>query len=510
MLSKPSNWDTVYNANNYDLQLRFRVSLIENVSTSDFLFDIFNENIEMNSCIVEHSAFDDLSIGNTCAASMSIKLVDLGANAYVIRHGMTCILRARLKDRTTGRLTGWFTVFDGIVDEARVDSEMAVTIKAFDCLQFLGNISCGNSSTGTLGGITTNVISYYLHSAMYDPNPFLNSTRINGSSTNRYFSVPATMKDASVRDLYSSAAALSGSNLTARRSTLSIEYIDIGNQAYITDEPLGIVTTVESLTHNDEMPMISAVRLRTGSQFYDSNTGWCVAGNVNSLLSPTTEKAVHAYNSLAASTAPSLRFSDVMAKGAEVNPLFELGDIISVPLPDGTYYNFRVLGYRVTFCGRVFGDLWAKRTGEAIVDNVGTREDTTWYTLHLRTPMTTLPGSNFVNDYMVKVPEKIICNRSDSNTYGRTPGQDVVRVAKWPTAPITLTFTYYNTSNTQKSVTLTTYPVYRYLPVDITSDGTHFCITGQMYYMRKPADYKSSIGFSSVSGATNEIDVNLN
>lgn len=500
MLTPPSGWNDIVNGGDFTLNVYLIIEVFDGAT-----WTVTNSNIELNSCVIEHSAFSDLSIGNACSAMLKAKLVDIGANVDALKIGQKVELRVGVKSRVSGTWSASASL--GVFFIASIDrrGDGCAMITAYDGMSKLDNVMCGNSSAASLQSILNDALTNY--GLVFQTGTFYSKTRITGTAINASFSVPASFEQKSVRKLLENVAALSGSNLIVNRHNY-LAYCDIGNATSITDEPLGIICTAESLNYRDNLAPVTSVRLASGSDIYDSGTGYVITGNVESELSPTIAKAKHAYSEIEENATDS-HFSDVQAQGVYISPLFELGDIASIRLNDGTYFNFRIMGYRMTLNGWGWAELMATRTDDAIVDNIGIIEDssTGWSTARFSGSQTTMPSGEFANDFELIVSEKVIANTSESSSYGINPATQKKNVVRWPKTAISFTYNYYDTSGTRKSVSVTAAPVYRYLPLELTSDGNNYCVRGQRYYMSKPSDFRSFVGFSAISGTTNLVSV---
>lgn len=355
MITPPNNWNTLWANQNSTLEVRLVLATGVNYSVN--LATFTNENLA--SCTLEASLFNGVSIGNVCSARLRFVLKDMSASFGVFEENQRVTFTCRLRSGNT--YSGYANQGVYYIQQFTLQENGDIEIIAYDELykmqdyvsQQTGNLSVNSylSRMSSMYGIACSTL-FFTSTALYDTTNIMStsgSTQISGML------IKSTAADIGFRKVLQTIAALAGGNVAINKSNRMWFYrLDEG--ASITSEPLGTIVTVSSLYKDDRPTVITGIDLETDGTTYPSSSGWRIHGQSTNKVSAdgSRELAATAYRNFMADKL-NVRVSNVRCDGAFITPLIELGDIVSVDLGDGTYYNFMLTDYALNYSGGCWG-----------------------------------------------------------------------------------------------------------------------------------------------------------
>ena len=479
MITPPSNWDTLWADPNSVLEVQLVVNLNNNVS-------ITYTNADLSSCSLDGSLFKDLSIGNVCSARLRFVIKDASDVFSAFTQNQKITFKCRLKNSSTS--TAYVTQGIYYLDSASIDNNGNVEIVAYDEIYRIANYVSQlsyNSSVNTfmarlyqMYGLTVDYASLIIAS-LSDTTGILSGSQARVDS----IAIKSTSKNTPARKVLETVATLAGGNIAiTKQNAMKLFRLDAGPT--ITTTPLGIVVTATNLFKDERPQVITGVDLSTGSGTFASSSGWRIPGAITDevCISGSVDVAITAANNMHTDE-KNIRVSNIRVDSAYITPLFEIGDIVSVDIGGGQYYNFTLCDYSVDYVGGCWGYLGVPKSSSAVAVSIEEVWDSThgWIGNFVSMDLgsnTWEPTLEFVNKYQFRL-KNIPFN--GTNTYKRT----MARVASG-IETLDLTVRYYGQGGL-KTINVTGYLAEPYMPIE-SSNYHDWEINNVLYYCNELPD----------------------
>lgn len=133
------------------------------------------------------------------------------------------------------------------------------------------------------------------------------------------------------------------------------------------------------MSYEKQLKTVSCAGVDSGGRFYQNSSGWAAVSNISDIFTITTSADNSTYNTVAAvessmhitpdnqSYRYNLQYTNIRASGVYITPLFELGDVASINIGNGKYYNFPIAQYDVNLVAGCWGTLSFPITDNAFV-----------------------------------------------------------------------------------------------------------------------------------------------
>lgn len=358
MITPPANWSTLEQDVNSIFEVRIRVYLNDTDYVTYSLDDLA-------SCKLDSAAFNDLSIGNVCSARLSIMLKNKASDYELLRRCKTVRMYVRLKSGTSNTVTSWVGQGVFYIDSIVYSNSSDLSITAYDELYLLGNYATQLTTATTFSSYMSMLNSMFGINFSYSSalSTTLDNlvTETGTNPTVGALVVPADAVRENARDVLCSIAAYAGGNFILDKSnTLKLVRLDVNQEKSQT--AAGQIVTVASIDY-DKIPHI-VTGVDVGD--YPSSTGWRIVANVCNGFEESREVAQKIVENMYTNQR-NVRASNVHASGALISALAEIGDVMSVDIGNGWYYNFAMFEYNMNYNGGCWGEIGATRTDAAIV-----------------------------------------------------------------------------------------------------------------------------------------------
>ena len=475
MITPPNNWNTLWANQNSTLEVRLVLATGVNYSVN--LATFTNDNLA--SCTLEASLFNGVSIGNVCSARLRFVLKDMAASFGMFEENQRITFTCRL--RRNYSYSGYakqgvyyiqqFTLqengdieiiaYDEITKIQDYISQQTANTQLSSYLSRLNSMYKYSFSTGELGNTelydTTNIMYQYASS----------NTKVLGML------VKSTASELGARKVLQTIAALAGGNIAINKSNnLKLYRLDEG--ASITSEPLGTVVTVSSLYRDDRPTVITGIDLETDGTTYPSSSGWRIHGQSTNKVSADGSRtlAETAYRNFMADKM-NVRVSNVRCDGAYITPLIELGDIVSVDLGNGTYYNFTLTDYALTYSGGCWGYIGCPATKDNFAFSLASVWSSTdgWigtWTLNVTSYLSPTDDVVIPDKYRIVFPVLWSGNVASGMYYNMA----YVSIINTISGTITYDSNGVDGTSGRKTATVTGYLSASYYPVERTTDSS--------------------------------------
>ena len=359
MITKPSNWDSVIARGDYVYRIRMAVQYGNQYSHSIAIRD----DELMSGLTIDNRGYDDLSVGNVSSTMIEFEVVDIGSKVYMLVEGMLIRLWISVQSGSYTSSEAFFGIFT--IDNV-VTTGSTVKVTAYDAMNYLNRVITPSFGDITLPSIEYLVTDYngqrMIPSSVYN-DPRMTSLTISGSSRK---------KDYKLRDVLSAFFAYGAYNVflhpqsSWQQASLFTLY-EISNDVSVTDPPLGEICTAATLKMSESSTFVTGVLLSNGQTSSQSSSGWLLNVDVIDAVDVSQSMANTVFANLSSSIG-SLTSTNIEATGAEISPLIENGDIVSVDNGDGTYTNFKIAGYRKVINGSCWCDLLSPSNGSNVTE----------------------------------------------------------------------------------------------------------------------------------------------
>ena len=473
MITPPSNWNTLWANQNSTLEVRLVLATGDNYSVNVATFT--NENL--GSCTLEGSLFNGVSIGNVCSARLRFVLKDMSSSFGIFEEDQRVSFSCRLRSGNT--YSGYASQGVYYIQQYTLQENGDIEIIAYDELNKMQDYVSQQTSNMSVSSYLARFynmygracgISNFINASLYD------TTGIMYSSGSTYVSgmlVKSTAAELGFRKVMQTIAALAGGNVAIDKSNkLRLYRLDEG--ASITSEPLGTVVTVSSLYKDDRPTMITGIDLEADGTTYPSSSGWRIHGQSTNKVSADGSRTLAgtAYKNFKADKL-NVRVSNVRCDGAFITPLFELGDIASVDLGNGTYYNFMVTDYALNYSGGCWGYIGCPATKDNFTFSIASvwNSSTGWWdTSWTWSYIASLSASVVIPDkYRIVIPSLSI--GSDGGSY-----YNLAMLTQCDTVSGTITYISNGVDGTsgQMTISVTGYLSEIYYPIErIENSGSN-------------------------------------
>lgn len=475
MITPPSYWDTLWADPDSVLEVRLTVYFNSSVTVA-------YTNDDLSSCSLEGSLFKDLSIGNVCSARLRFVIKDASDVFSAFAQNQKITFECRLKN--SARTTAYVSQGTYYLDSASVDNSGNVEIVAYDVINRIADYVSQQTSNmafssylsriRSMAELTSDWSNMYYNSDLSDTVGILHSS--SSPATLNYVSVKKESANIPVRKVLETVATLAGGNFALRKNgTMKLFRLDAGPT--ITSSPTGILVTATNLYKDERPQVITGVDLSSGNGTFASSSGWRISGSITNdvCIAGSVDVAITAANNMHTEER-NIRVSNVRVDSAYITPLFEIGDIVSVDIGNGQYYNFMLCDYSVDYVGGCWGYLGVPKSSNSVAVSVEAVWDSThgWVSNFTPVPFhSTTPTLSFVNKYQFTL--KAIPFSGD-NTYKRT----MARVASG-IETLSTTVRYFSTETAQlKTIDITGYLAEKYIPIE--SSSTYDWEIHDLYY----------------------------
>lgn len=366
MLNKPSDWDSVIALGDYSYATRM------NVTYGNYQHTITITDAEiMSGIVLDNRGYQDLSVGNISSTMLEFEAVDIGSKVYMLVPGATIDLYIQVKSGNTLSNSSYMGCF--FVDSV-VESQGFVKVTAYDALNYIDSIDWLYPITGdvTIDKLNTTAANYKNKSHL--PTSVTTDPRLTSLSVPQSNFAGKNYKSREVLGAFFAYGAYNAFLHPKGYSVASdVLTYEISNELTTTEEPKGEVCTVSSLETGDTNTFITGISLTNNNGNYRYNTGWLLNVDMIDAIDISQEMANTIFSNLSSGYG-ALSCARVEATGAEVSPLIENGDVVSVDNGDGTYTNFKATGYRKVINGKCWCDLFARGDTSNVIsiDSSGT------------------------------------------------------------------------------------------------------------------------------------------
>ena len=379
MITPPSNWNTLWANQNSTLEVRLVLATGVNYSVN--LATFTNENLA--SCTLEASLFNGVSVGNVCSARLRFVLKDMSASFGMFEENQRITFTCRL--RRNYSYSGYANQGVYYIQQFTLQENGDIEIIAYDEITKIQDYVSQQTTNVQFGTYLSRLKDMYnyafsrtdlVNTALYDTTNIMYQYA-SSTTTVLGMLVKSTASELGARKVMQTIAALAGGNIAIDKSNnLKLYRLDEG--ASITSEPLGTVVTVSSLYRDDRPTTLTGIDLETDGTTYPSSSGWRIRGQSTNKVSADGSRtlAETAYRNFKADKL-NVRVSNVRCDGAYITPLIELGDIVSVDLGNGTYYNFTLTDYALTYSGGCWGYIGCPATKDNIAFSLASYWDST-------------------------------------------------------------------------------------------------------------------------------------
>lgn len=423
MLTAPTYWDEI--AAMPDAYLKVRV-IYRPTSQITVAFD--NDDLSSGGVSLEGGISDGGSIvGNLVSRRLSFTIKNYAANETLIRCYTGNKDSESLLNGTTFQLDMWMYSPTGVViDGVRHKSSVALssyahspfyvvekiisgddlTIVAYDAFKLLEMRRAVKSTNASTGNITIDNLQNYISGITGVKDAILTDY----NTTLDYVSVPIqSVKEQnwSQADLLRLFCRLYATNLvidlnqsTVNKVKAIMAYDDVSfqlpsDQTYTASSRsifngfsnilIGQLTTCEGLTIEQPTILQNAVFVRGGEhQTTPMPYGNQLTVEIPDFLSATTNNNVWAMSNHLRRYYYSLYCYSIEAIGAVFNPLYEPGDVLSVPLSNGHYQHFVPLSSRMNINGLCYGSAFAGIKNDAVWNNTIAYSNSTYHAQNIR------------------------------------------------------------------------------------------------------------------------------
>ena len=503
MLTPPSNWETLWNDQDSELEVRIRLNL------GSGIFVNYTNNC-LFSCSVEASLFSDLSIGNVCSARLRFVVDHKNGETEALMPNKRVYLTCRLKKGSLA--SGYSDQGSYIIETINRRDNGDVEVIAYDDVHWIASryVQISGSATQTTFEI---YIKSLREQCYYELGGFPSYDNLLATPLASKTGIITTILDATVgnidvlrdaetveaRKVIESMAALSGGNIAITK-TGKFKLYRITSNPTVTSSPLGIPVTAESLTKDDDYQVVTGIDLSNGSDTYASGSGWripaSVASNVTAPISVSVAAA--AAKNMFTDSAEAIRAANASAENAYITPLFELGDILSVDIGGGQFYNFTLCDYAVDYLGGCWGHVGFPKSLDAVNYSIEQTWNTTggWYNGWVTTnisPSRITKNVEILSAHMLRIVGDIKLSSTVSAT------SHVIHI-NYGLSPVSLSVEYTSTvDGTTKTANVTAYVLRRDYPNEVINDGgtSHRGITNVYLYCSGMPD--DSIGTQSTN-----------
>lgn len=420
MLTAPTRWNEI--AAMPDARIQCRLKYYPDGTHVAYLYD---DDLSSNGVSLEGGISDGGSIvGNLVSRRLSFTIKDYAPNEALIQchignkgstvfpsgsifylylwmHSDIGVVINGARWRDSGYLS--FGVMPFYVTE-KIISGNDLTIVAYDIFKMLEMVRAVSLSNSSTGNITIDNLASYIGGITGVKDAILTDY-----DTYRTYSVPIQSikeQNLSKADLLRMFCRLYATNLiidinqsTQNKvksimayDTVNVQIppssarLDLSSRALISKyygkKQLGQLTTCESLAITQPTVLTDAV-FNVGSEYITTPTiyGNYLRVEVPDYLSSEnlTQSGVWSMSRHLKRNFYSLYCYSVEATGAVFNPLYEPGDVLSVPLGNGNYCNFVPLSTRMNINGLCYGSAFAGIKNDAIYNKIVTYQSSTYH-----------------------------------------------------------------------------------------------------------------------------------
>lgn len=356
MISAPTNWNTLWANPSALLDILITVRLNDNISVA---FD----NSDLVSCDMQGALFSDVSIGNACSCSLAIVIKEGEADYQTFAQGQEINLSCRLRLGST--TTSYVSQGTYYIDTAELRENGDIRIVAYDSIvrtaEYVSQ-AFGNSNTSTFSAYLDRLSTMY--DGMFDYSELTAQATVSGTIGN--IQIYAQKDDYAAfipfRDVLATVAGQAGGNIALDKSGKAHLY-RFDNGPTVTTTPLGEVFTAATLKRSQNKMFNS---IRADYESYSKHVTFNGAGYNIPIY--RTGKVIDIQNNFnGASTVVNnmyyglsvkqLASAKIQTSGAYINPIVELGDIVSLDIGGGEYLNYILSEYKLSLVGGCWGEI---------------------------------------------------------------------------------------------------------------------------------------------------------
>lgn len=346
-----------------DVNIRIRL-LKRSYSSGRILYDkTFTQNNLMGGVTIEHG-FSGYKAGLACSARIEFTVMDFAQYASMFTSPYSDKIKTSDKRQDQGVKVipqvyfsgaGWFDYGNFYAFEATpVGNDLKIT--AYDAVTLMETAAAIKKETNndTIWAVRLDGCGTEL---------YIDGERVG----NDYYSQSLTVYSEPTGTMRNSLAAFAlfqGGSFYLKRSECGAESASTHySKLYtlrqwdyspnISQTPAGLICTVAELDKSAG-ETVNGCAMKLGEKLYKDGNGTYFIADVPQWLGMDDTRASTWNQKVVAN---SFRISDVIASGVVLHPLYELGDIVSIDLGNGTYYNFVPTFMRVTIDGIISGEL---------------------------------------------------------------------------------------------------------------------------------------------------------
>ena len=302
MITAPTNWNTLWSQPNSTLELCVQVG-------SDYYYD---SSIESSSCRISHDLYTSYSIGNACSAKFTVTLYDISA----IPSGMVkVILWYRLSSEDGATKSGWAHRGTYYLDDVEYDAENnSAKLTCFDAMALMDVYLFQD-------GVAPS-------SELWPKNSITIVQRIRDRTGVQFDAASVLLCDGiscpnvdyiTCREALQSIAACAGGNWTIN-NVEKLKFIPLKGLSGTSTVSSMSVSTIKQTSATLE---VGGLVLKNGSTSYQRGSGTLV-------IEAESLYATDAYTNSAFNSIVNLQYAGFTASGCYINPLVEVGDLLSV------------------------------------------------------------------------------------------------------------------------------------------------------------------------------------
>lgn len=376
MVNAPSLWYTYWDDPESVLELQIKVYTPPDVIASGqssmyYIAEFTNKDIA--KCTLDGALFDGASVGNVCSSRLNFTLKGVADSVSIFKKGQYVTFKCRL--RLGNAVTAWVDQGSYYIQSVSPRENGDVVIGAYDELYVIGDYVSQTSNGMPFANYMTRL--YQMYGLIAQRSDLNNASLYDGNVSVSGISIKAGAGEVEARNVLKSVAALAGGNIAINKSNrIGLYRLDEGPT--VTDSPAGEVVTVASLFRDDKPTVVTGVNLESDNGSFKSSSGWLVTCKTEDKVigSGSADLAAAAYRNLKANNL-NIRISNVDADGAYITPLIELGDMVSVKLADGRYYNFKLAEYSLNYAGGCWGHIGIPVASDDITQIINSTWDAT-------------------------------------------------------------------------------------------------------------------------------------
>ena len=388
MITAPTGWDDIWGLPDTVMQQRI-LMYIDTAGVRQNVV-IGDSNLELGSVTVERVISRSLAVGAVGSAVFKFRVIDYENNASAILVGNHIYHQVRLYNSSASKTTNYVTIGDYTIADVSNDGDGAVSVVAYDAIDDIANFNAAAASINT--SVYTCLYRAFNEAKRItefsQKSQAFRETTVHGHNLTDLY-VPDDFIKVNAKSILENIALINGKNIVLSVES-GLKYLEVNSNVHLSNysERTGIDCEAMSIDYNPLTQEATGIQLSQGSNVYASNLGYLVSCSVKNdsdlyymrdsvkyaLLDP--EKGYYNARTIAKNVKfQNARYASVTVPS--VTPLLELGDAVNVPTNEvvygwnqaseyQAYLNFIVQGYRLTFAGDCYGELFTPTVDDAV------------------------------------------------------------------------------------------------------------------------------------------------